>query len=92
MFSSKQKSIKSMFSSENIKKAEKVILKFFLYNTIPFNTADSGPYYQAIINIIGEVDPGVKDPTGYQIGKQYLEKVKKIEGYIDSIKSKMTAI
>ena len=47
--------------------------KFFHYNAIPFNAADSGPYYQTMINIIAEADPGVKGPTGYQIGNLYLE-------------------
>ena len=32
MFSSKQKTIKSMFSSKSVKKVEKVISKFFLFN------------------------------------------------------------
>ena len=41
MFPTKQKSIKRMFSTENVKKVEKVIAKFFHYNAIPFNTADS---------------------------------------------------
>ena len=91
MFSSKQKSIKSMFLSENIKKVRKVISKFFLYNAIPFNAAYSGPYYQAMINTIVEADPNIKGPTKYQIGNQYLEeKVKEVEGYIASIKAKLS--
>ena len=45
MFSSKQKSIKSMFSAEGAKKVGNVISKFFLFNGIPFNATDSGPYY-----------------------------------------------
>ena len=73
MFPTKQKSIKSMFSIENIKKIRKSMAKFFHYNAIPFNAADSGPYYQAMINTIVEAHPGVKGPTGYQIGNLYLE-------------------
>ena len=34
--------------------------KFFHYNAIPFNAADSGPDYQAMINTIAEAGPGVK--------------------------------
>ena len=68
MFLTKQKSIKSMFSTENIKKVEKFMAKFFHYNAIPFNAADSGPYYQVMVNTIAEAGPGVKGPTGYQIG------------------------
>ena len=63
MFSSKQKSIKNMFSLENVKKVRRVISKFFLYNAIPFNVADSVPYYQAMINTITEADPSIKGPT-----------------------------
>ena len=89
MFPTKQKSIKSMFSTENIKKVGKFVAKFFHYNAIPFNAADSGPYYQAMINTIAEAGPGVKGPTGYQIGNLYLEEeMKEIEVYIASIKTK----
>ena len=89
MFPTKQKSIKHMFLTENIKKVRKFMTKFFHYNAIPFNTADSGLYYQAMINTIAEADPGVKGPTGYQIGNLYLEEeMKEIEIYIASIKTK----
>ena len=50
--SSKQKSIKSMFSKENIKKVKKFISNFFFYNAIPFNAAGSDFYYQAMISLI----------------------------------------
>jgi len=80
IFPVKQKSIKSMFSTENIKKVEKFMTKFFHYNAIPFYTADSGSYYQTMINTIAEVHPGVKGPTGYQIGNLYLEEeIKKLK-------------
>ena len=78
-----------MFSTENIKKVKKSIAKFFHYNTIPFNAADSGSYYQAMINTIAEAGPGIKGPTGYQIGNLYLEEeMKEIEVYSASIKTK----
>ena len=67
--------------------------KFFHYNAIPFNAADSGPYYQAMINTIAEAGPGVKGPTGYHIGNLYLEeKMKEIEVYIASIKTKYRSV
>ena len=89
MFLKKQKSIKSIFSIENIKKVEKSMAKFFHYNAISFNAADSGPYYQGMINTIAEAGPGVKGPTGYQIDNLYLEKeMKENEIYIASIKTK----
>ena len=89
MFPIKQKSIKSMFSTENIKKIEKFTAKFFHYNAISFNVADSDPYYQAMINIIAEAGLGVKGPTWYQIDNLYLEEeMKEIEVYIASIKTK----
>jgi len=71
MFPRKQKSIKSMLSTENVKKVEKVMTKFFHYNAISFNVADSGPYYQAMVNTIAVAGPGIKGPTGYQIGNFY---------------------
>ena len=74
MFPSKQKSIKSMFSAEGVKKVGKSISKFFLFNGIPFNATDSGPYYQSMIDTIAEAGPSIKGHTGYQIGNAYLEK------------------
>ena len=56
-----------MFSTENVKKIEKTISKFFLYNAIPFNLADSGPYYQTMINTITEASPGIRGPTGTRL-------------------------
>ena len=50
MFPSKRKSIKSLFSVEGAKKVGKAISKFFLFNEIPFNAADIGPYYQSMID------------------------------------------
>ena len=73
MFPSKQKSIKSLFFAEGAKKVGKSISKFFLFNGIPFNAVDKGPYYQSMIDITEEVGPGIKGPTGYQIGNAYLE-------------------
>ncbi|KAL6320495.1 hypothetical protein AAG906_007574 [Vitis piasezkii] len=73
MFPSKQKSIKSFFSTEGMKKVGKAISKFFLFNAIPFNAVDSGPYYQSMIDTIAEVGSSIKGPTGYQIGNTYLE-------------------
>nr|CAN77268.1 hypothetical protein VITISV_032497 [Vitis vinifera] len=56
-----------------VKKVGKTISKFFLFNAIPFNATDSGPYYQSMIDTIAEVGPNIKGPTGYQIGNTYLE-------------------
>ena len=89
MFPSKQKSIKNLFSTEGVKKVGKAISKFFLFNAIPFNAADSGPYYQSMIDTITEAGPGIKGPTGYQIGNTYLEEeVRKLEVYITTLKAK----
>ncbi|RVX18652.1 hypothetical protein CK203_006385 [Vitis vinifera] len=79
MFPSKQKSIKSLFSTEGVKKVGKAISKSFL-----FNAADSGPYYQSMIDTIAEAGPGIKGPTGYQIGNTYLEEeVQELESIIN---------
>ncbi|RVW66251.1 hypothetical protein CK203_066386 [Vitis vinifera] len=89
MFPSKQKSIKSLFSTEGVKKVGKAISKFFLFNAIPFNAADNGPYYQSMIDTIAEAGPGIKGPTGYQIGNTYLEEeVQELEVYITTLKAK----
>ena len=89
MFPSKQKSIKSMLSAEGAKKVGKAISKFFLFNGIPFNAADSGPYYQSMIDTIAEAGPGIKGPTGYQICNAYLqEEVQELEVYINTLKAK----
>ena len=89
MFPSKQKSIKSLFSIEGVKKVGKTISKFFLFNAIPFNATDSGPYYQSMIDTIAEAGPGIKGPTGYQIGNTYLEEeVQELEVYITTLKAK----
>ena len=89
MFPSKHKSIKSLFSTEGVKKVGKAISKFFLFNAIPFNAADSGPYYQSIIDTIAEVGSGIKGPTGYQIGNTDLEEeVQELEVYITTLKAK----
>ena len=72
-FPSKQKSIESLFSTKGVKKVGKTISKFFLFNTILFNVADSEPYYQSMIGTIAEAGPGIKGLTGYQIGNTYLE-------------------
>ena len=89
MFPSKQKSIKSLFSAEGAKKVGKVISKFFLFNGINFNAADSGPYYQSMIDTIAEASPGIKGPAGYQIGNAHLEEeVQELEVYINTLKAK----
>ena len=50
----------------------KAISKFFFFNGISFNATNSGPYYRFMIDTIAEAGPGIKGPTGYQIGNAYL--------------------
>ncbi|KAL6323014.1 hypothetical protein AAG906_023632 [Vitis piasezkii] len=89
MFPSKQKSIKSLFSTECVKKVGTTISKFFLFNVIPFNAAGSGPYYESMIDTIVEASSSIKGPMGYQIGNTYLEKdVQELEVYITTLKAK----
>ena len=89
MFPSKHKLIKSLLFAEGAKKVGKVISKFFLFNRIPFNAADSGPYYQYMIDTIEKSGPGIKGPKGYQIGNAYLEKeVQELEVYINTMKAR----
>ena len=78
-----------MFSIEDVKKVGKVIFKFFLFNAIPFNVVDSGPYYQSMIDIIVEMGLGIKEPTRYQIRNTYFEEeVLRLEVYITTMKAK----
>ena len=56
-----------------MKKVNKAISKFFLFNAIPLNSIDIEPYYQSMIDTITDVGLGIKGPTGYQIGNAYLE-------------------
>ena len=89
LFPTKQKSVKQMFSVEGAKKVSKVISKFFIFNAIPFNAADSGPYFQSMIDEIAKVGPGVKGPSGYQIGGVYLnEEIEELENYISTFKGR----
>ena len=67
----------------------KAISKFFLFNAIPFNAADNGPYYQSMIDTIVEAGPSIKGPTGYQIENTYFEEeVLRLEVYITTMKAK----
>ncbi|RVW19709.1 hypothetical protein CK203_111574 [Vitis vinifera] len=51
------------------------------------DSVDSEPYYQSMIDTIAEVGPGIKGPTGYQIGNTYLEdEVQKLEEVIKRLK------
>ena len=89
MFPLKQKSIKSLFSAEGAKKVGKAISKFFIFNGIPFNAVDSGPYYQSMIDTIAKAGLAIKGPTGYQIGNAYLEEeVQELEVYINTLTAK----
>ena len=86
---STQRTLKNIWSKDALKKVGKAVSKFFIFNAIPFNAADSGPYYQSMIDTIAEVGPGVKGPTGYQIGNTYLdEEVEEVGQYIESLHSK----
>ncbi|KAK4439280.1 hypothetical protein Salat_0262900, partial [Sesamum alatum] len=63
MFPSRKKTVKGMLSKEGMKKVGKVVSKFFIFNALPFNAADSGAYMQSMIDTIAEVGPGVKGPS-----------------------------
>ncbi|XP_073024247.1 uncharacterized protein [Primulina eburnea] len=89
MFPSKRKSIKNWFAVEKVKEVGKAVSKWFIYNAIPFNAADSGPYYQSMINAIAEAGTGIKGPSGRQIGGVYLQdEVDEINNYLNTLKSK----
>nr|XP_027090180.1 uncharacterized protein LOC113711200 [Coffea arabica] len=90
MFPSKQKSVKSMFAAKNIKRVGKAISKFFHFNAIPFHAADN-PYYQSMIDEIAKVGSGIKGPSAYQIGNEYLdEEFEELEKYLGDIYDKFS--
>ncbi|XP_027171531.1 uncharacterized protein LOC113771111 [Coffea eugenioides] len=90
MFPSKQKSFKSMFATENIKRVGKAVSKFFHFNAIPFHAADN-PYYQSMIDEIAKAGSGIKGPSAYQIGNEYLdEEFEELEKYLGDIYDKFS--
>ena len=85
----KQKKLKTSFLKEKAKKMGKAISKFFYFNAIPFNAADSGPYYQVMIDTIVACGPGMVGPTGRQIGGGFLnEEMEELGNYIESMRRK----
>ncbi|XP_027171779.1 uncharacterized protein LOC113771396 [Coffea eugenioides] len=90
MFPSKQKSVKLMFAKENIKRVGKAVSKFFHFNAIPFHAADN-PYYQSMIDEIAKAGSGIKGPSAYQIGNEYLdEEFEELEKYLRDIYDKFS--
>ncbi|XP_071921749.1 uncharacterized protein [Coffea arabica] len=90
MFPSKQKSVKSMFAVENIKRVGKAVSKFFHFNAIPFHAADN-PYYQSMIDEIAKAGSSIKGPSAYQIGNEYLdEEFEELEKYLGDIYDKFS--
>ena len=64
-------------------------LNFFIFNGICFNAANSGPYYQSMIDTIAEAGPGIKGLIGYQISNAYLEEeVQELKVYMNTLKAK----
>ena len=73
--STKQPKISSSIMGDMKVRAMKMgraISKFFHYNRIPPNVANS-PYYRSMVDTIAEVGPGVKPPSAYEIGGKYLD-------------------
>ena len=82
MFSSKQKSIKSLFFIEGAKKVCKVISKFFFFHGIHFNATDSGPYYQSMIDTVVEANLGIKGLRDTKLAMHIWRKMCKSLRYI----------
>ncbi|MQL71368.1 hypothetical protein Taro_003685 [Colocasia esculenta] len=64
----KQPSISAAFKNLKIckEKIGRATSKWFFFNSIPANAA-KGPYYESMIETIGEVGKGVEGPTSYEI-------------------------
>nr|XP_027124422.1 uncharacterized protein LOC113741145 [Coffea arabica] len=68
----------------------KAVSKFFHFNVIPFHAADN-LYYQSIIDEIAKVGFGIKGPSAFQIGNEYLdEKFEELEKYFGDIYDKFS--
>jgi hypothetical protein len=58
--------------------------KWFFFNSIPANAA-KGPYYESMIQTIGDVGKGVEGPTPYDIYNKYLDlEVDDIKAYVST--------
>lgn len=68
-----QKKLNTPSLKENFKKVGRAIGKWMMFNAISFNAADSGPYYQVMIDIIAEYGKGVKGPSGRQLAGEFLQ-------------------
>ncbi|MQL88420.1 hypothetical protein Taro_020985 [Colocasia esculenta] len=64
----KQPSISAAFKNLKIckEKIGRATSRWFFFNNIPANAA-KGPYYESMIETIGEVGKGVEGPTSYEI-------------------------
>jgi Protein of unknown function (DUF 659) len=69
------------------KHAVKNIVKWFLHAGVPAHTASS-PYFQTMLDSIGEAGPGLKAPSPRDIYGKYLdEEVKELKDWVDSFKT-----
>ncbi|MQM01168.1 hypothetical protein Taro_033916 [Colocasia esculenta] len=82
----KQPSISTAFKNLKIckEKIGRATSIWFFFNSIPANVAKE-PYYESMIETIGEVGKGVKGPTSYEIYNKYLDlEVEDMKAYVST--------
>ncbi|MQM02057.1 hypothetical protein Taro_034815 [Colocasia esculenta] len=84
----KQPSISAAFKNLKIckEKIGRATSRWFFFNSISANAA-KGPYYESMIETIGEVGKGVEGPTSYEIYNKYLDmEVEDMKAYVSTFK------
>ncbi|MQM05780.1 hypothetical protein Taro_038596 [Colocasia esculenta] len=82
----KQPSISAAFKNLKIckEKIGRATSRWFFFNSIPANTA-KGPYYESMIETIGEVGKRIEGPTSYEIYNKYLDmEVEDMKTYVST--------
>ncbi|MQL86777.1 hypothetical protein Taro_019318, partial [Colocasia esculenta] len=82
----KQPSISAAFKNLKIckEKIGRATSRWFFFNSIPANAA-KGPYYESMIETIGEVGKEVEGPTSYEIYNKYLDmEVEDMKAYVST--------
>ncbi|MQL99116.1 hypothetical protein Taro_031835 [Colocasia esculenta] len=82
----KQPSISAAFKNLKIckEKIGRATSRWFFFNSIPAN-ATKEPYYESMIETIGEVGKGVESPTSYKIYNKYLDlEVEDMKAYVST--------
>ncbi|XP_058076143.1 uncharacterized protein LOC131224790 isoform X1 [Magnolia sinica] len=70
--SNKETKLKTCSNRKALKEVISAICKFFYHAAVPF-TAASSPYFQKMLDLVGQYGPGLKGPSGRMIYGQFLQ-------------------